>query len=242
MRDRPANPSGQDDESASADGGATSPFERLDSTLDKERYAHFHAISPEKQQRIIQVALEEFANRDYASVSTNVIVERAHISKGLLFHYFGNKQGLYLYLLDHVAQTYYTDFETQIDLEHDDIFSVMQKGTEAKLDMTTHDVLVARLFMRAMTDNLPSQAREFLNQTVDRAYDAFALMVALLDEGKLREGLDRDMVAHTISWACEGLVNHLLATVDPQVESTDCSQMMEYTARYFDFLRRLFYR
>ncbi|MDR2196852.1 MAG: TetR/AcrR family transcriptional regulator [Coriobacteriales bacterium] len=214
----------------------------LASALDEEAYAHFRAIDPEKQQRIIDAALEEFANRDYASASTNAIVKRADISKGLLFHYFGDKQGLYLYLLDHITQEHYAEAAAGIDPACDDIFAIMQKSIEAKLDVTPHDLLATRLYMRAMTDDLPARARAFVSQMTGAAYDTFALMVALLDEDRLRTGLDRDMVVCTINWASEGLVNHLLATVGSQIDNAEFRQMMEYTKQYFDFLRRLFYR
>jgi AcrR family transcriptional regulator len=208
----------------------------------EEPYAHFLAISPEKQQRVIEAALEEFADSDYASASTNAIVRRAGISKGLLFHYFGDKEGLYQYLLDHIAREHYATLETSIDPGRDDFFDIMRKGAEAKLEVMTRDLLATRLYMRAMTDRaLPSRVRKSLDRTVAEAYDVFEAMAALIDEGRLRKGLDKGMVVNTIRWASEGLVNQLLATVEPQVQSAEFSQMMEYTLGYFDFLRCLFY-
>ncbi|MDR2106279.1 MAG: TetR/AcrR family transcriptional regulator; helix-turn-helix transcriptional regulator, partial [Coriobacteriales bacterium] len=180
--------------------------------------------------------------RDYESASTNAIVRRAGISKGLLFRYFGDKQGLYIYLLAFITQEHYAEATDGIDPACDDIFTIMQKSIETKIDVTPRDLLATRLYMRAMTDDLPPRVREFVSQTTGEAYDTFALMAALLDEGRLREGLDRDMVVRTINWASEGLVNHLLATVGSQIDNAEFRQMMEYTKHYFDFLRRLFYR
>jgi len=49
-------------------------------------------IEPEKRDRILNAAIEEFASFPFEKASTNHIVAKAGISKGLLFHYFGSKQ------------------------------------------------------------------------------------------------------------------------------------------------------
>jgi AcrR family transcriptional regulator len=207
-----------------------------------DAYARFHAIAPEKQQRILQAALEEFAAKDYASASTNAIVARAEISKGLLFYYFNDKLGLYLYLLDHVAQELYSDVMTQIDLENDDIFDIMQKTIEAKLDVGLRMMLETRLYLRALTGDIPPRAKEVLGQSVSQGYDTFALMISLLNEDYLKEGLDKEKVIQVINWVGEGITNHLLTNVTLESEGEVYAHMMTYTADYFAFLRSLFYK
>lgn len=51
---------------------------------------------PEKVARILQAALHEFATQGYRAAKTEVIASEAQVSKGLIFHYFGNKANLYL--------------------------------------------------------------------------------------------------------------------------------------------------
>jgi AcrR family transcriptional regulator len=209
---------------------------------EQDAYTHFHAIDADKQQRILQAAMEEFAANDYASASTNAIVKRAQISKGLLFHYFNDKLGLYLYLLDYAAQKLYSDVMGSIDLANDDIFDIMQKTIEAKLGAANRYLLETRLYLRAMTGDIPPRAKEVLSQSVDQAYDALAAMVALLNEDYLREGLDKEKVVQVINWVCEGITNHLLTGVDLETGSDAYEHMLVYTSDYFDFLRTVFYR
>jgi AcrR family transcriptional regulator len=205
-------------------------------------HKHFHAIPPEKQHRILQAALEEFASKDYANASTNAIVVRAQISKGLLFHYFGDKSGLYTYLLDHVAKKLYRDTMATVDIENSDIFDILQKSIEAKFEVAKHSLLETRLYLRAMTGDIPPKAREFLDQSVSQAYDTLALMTSHLSEDYLKEGLDREKVIKIILWACEGITNHLLSTLTPENEDADYVHMMDYTEDYFKFMRSLFYK
>ena len=50
---------------------------------------------------MINAALKVFAKNGYKHASTDDIVKEAGISKGLLFHYFVSKMGLYSFLLDY---------------------------------------------------------------------------------------------------------------------------------------------
>ncbi|MGB7239891.1 MAG: helix-turn-helix domain-containing protein [Rhodococcus sp. (in: high G+C Gram-positive bacteria)] len=54
------------------------------------------ARAAETRQRLIDAAVELFAEADYDKVGVADIVEAADVAHGLLFHYFGNKRGIYL--------------------------------------------------------------------------------------------------------------------------------------------------
>lgn len=58
----------------------------------------FFEQSKNKQDRIMNAALKVFSKSNYKHASTDVIIKEADISKGLLFHYFTNKAGLYSFL------------------------------------------------------------------------------------------------------------------------------------------------
>jgi len=47
------------------------------------------------QQRILEAALEEFAAKGFAGARVDVIARRARINKRMLYHYFGDKEGLF---------------------------------------------------------------------------------------------------------------------------------------------------
>lgn len=61
----------------------------------------FYKLEPDKQQRILEAVLKEFATQGYDKASTNRIVQEAGIAKGMLFYYFKNKQELFRYALQH---------------------------------------------------------------------------------------------------------------------------------------------
>ena len=48
------------------------------------------------RERILDAAMEEFARRGYAGASLNAVWEEKHISKGMIYHHFRDKDELYL--------------------------------------------------------------------------------------------------------------------------------------------------
>ena len=61
----------------------------------------FWNLKKEKQDRMINAALKVFARNGYYRACTDEIVKEAEISKGLLFHYFISKAGLYDFVCDY---------------------------------------------------------------------------------------------------------------------------------------------
>lgn len=82
----------------------------------------FLNLDSEKQNRILNAAINEFAEKGYENASTNDIVKEAGISKGLLFHYFKNKKQLFLFLYDYCIDVSLTEFYKKIDLNERDFF------------------------------------------------------------------------------------------------------------------------
>ncbi len=64
----------------------------------------FFNLPDEKRQKILEAAIDEFAERDYESASVSQIVIQAGIPKGSLYQYFVDKSDLHHYLLELALQ------------------------------------------------------------------------------------------------------------------------------------------
>ena len=93
-------------------------------------------IDSEKRDRVINAAIEEFARFPYEKASTNHIVEKAGISKGLLFHYFDNKQSLYEQLIGFVIDKMYRAVMDRIDWQETDLFERIKQLALVKLEIS----------------------------------------------------------------------------------------------------------
>ena len=129
----------------------------------------FENISEDKRQKIIAACLEEFASKGYKNASTNSMVINAQISKGLLFHYFGNKKNLYLYLLDLSMECFIEKFYSYIEKPNSDIFErVMQRGI-IKMKLAIEEPLMYKLVLEAFID-IPQELEEEITKRYEKLY------------------------------------------------------------------------
>ena len=95
----------------------------------------FFDLNREKQDRMINAALRVFAQNGYRHASTDVIVKEAGISKGLLFHYFTNKIGLFSFLFDYSVKYMIFEYERLISPSETDYFVIRKELERAKLNV-----------------------------------------------------------------------------------------------------------
>ncbi|NLA71494.1 MAG: TetR/AcrR family transcriptional regulator [Clostridiaceae bacterium] len=93
----------------------------------------FQNMDPDKKDRIINAAIEEFSLYPYEKASTNNIVNNAGISKGLLFHYFGNKQDLYEKLIAFVLDKLFNEITSKVEWDERDLFERIKSIVIIKL-------------------------------------------------------------------------------------------------------------
>ncbi|MCL1849440.1 MAG: TetR/AcrR family transcriptional regulator [Clostridiales bacterium] len=86
------------------------------------------------RERILLAAIEEFGRMPYATASTNAIVQKAGVSKGLLFHYFGNKESLYHACVDYVFGQIWDYIKDRLDFPEADIFSRVRHSLRIKME------------------------------------------------------------------------------------------------------------
>ena len=94
--------------------------------------AKFFDVKKEKQDAIINAALKIFAENGYKKASTDVIVKLAGISKGLLFHYFISKQGLYEFVYDYSVKYMTLELTQSVKKDEKDFFEIQKQIEQAK--------------------------------------------------------------------------------------------------------------
>lgn len=95
----------------------------------------FFDLKKEKQDRMINASLKIFALNGYRHASTDDIVAEAGISKGLLFHYFVNKLGLYTFLYDYSVRFMLLELSGCAGGEKEDFFELIRKRENAKMQV-----------------------------------------------------------------------------------------------------------
>ena len=97
--------------------------------------AKFFDLKQEKQDRMVNAALKIFALNGYQHASTDDIVKEAHISKGLLFHYFDSKIGVYSFIYDYAVRYISLELSSAVDPEETSFFEVLKQIEAAKMQV-----------------------------------------------------------------------------------------------------------
>lgn len=71
--------------------------------MAKKRRERVRLDVDERRHQLLELGLELFGEMNYDEVAIDDIAERASISKGLLYHYFGSKRGYYVATIRHGA-------------------------------------------------------------------------------------------------------------------------------------------
>lgn len=163
----------------------------------------FFDLKSEKQDRMINASLKIFAINGYKHASTDDIVKEAGISKGLLFHYFINKMGLYSFLIDYSVK--YMNFEfSRIIGEETDYFSYLEKLETAKLN-----VLKNYPYMNEFIENVVSENRSDIEDSGKAAIqiykDTLSKYRAKLAMPGMKSGVDIEQFENMISYTIKGL-------------------------------------
>lgn len=61
-------------------------------------------LPDERRRLILSAATEAFREAEYSEVSLDDVARRAGVTRGLLHHYFGSKRGLYLAVVEQIAE------------------------------------------------------------------------------------------------------------------------------------------
>lgn len=209
-------------------------------------YPLFLKASEEKQRNIINAALREFSIHSYDTASTNKIVKEAGISKGILFHYFGNKKNLYLYLYEYVLDTYAAaTFET-LDLAELDIFKRFRQLFSLQRNLVQQNPAFFNFINMVSIERSVAVANELeqLNNTKQNySYEKF---LSGIDYSLFKEEVDVTYALDTIKWVLEGISNRYDQQFkDASHDMQEFNQLLDQVAReienYFHFLKSLLY-
>ena len=93
----------------------------------------FFDLKRGKQDRIINAGLKVFAKHGYRHATTDDIVKEAGISKGLLFHYFTNKVGVYVFLMDYSVRFLLLELSRTVKTDTKNYFELLKQMESGKL-------------------------------------------------------------------------------------------------------------
>ncbi len=163
---------------------------------DDAALSTFRHLPPDKQERVLDAALAEFAERGYQAASLNRMVAQAGIAKGSLYQYFPNKEGIFSYIFQYalklVRHTLTTVKEETLE---ENFFLRLEKSLLAGVTFSREHPRIFSLYLKIQFDKNVPFREEFLAAVRRHATEYFASLVRRArSRGELRPGVHQDAV------------------------------------------------
>lgn len=202
-------------------------------------------IDPEKRDRVINAAIEEFARFPYDKASTNHIVEKAGISKGLLFHYFDNKQTLYEQLIGFVIDKMYHAVMDRIDWQETDLFERIKQLALVKLEISRSYPHMFDFLLQMLTYKKAGKVDDIVEiykgYGIDFKQVSEDIYTKNVDYSRFREPTITAEAINIVRWSLEKYGEEQLMRLgaDTRLSFEESAAGMD---RYMDILKQSFYK
>lgn len=147
---------------------------------------------------MINAALKVFALHGYRRASTDDIVKEAGISKGLLFHYFESKIGVYNFIYDYSVRYISLEIKSAINPNENNLFEIIRQMEMAKMFAMRGYPYMQQFLNESMHEDVSEALLtiESKRDELNRLYDSvlaradLSLIPASADAGKIVSMLD----------------------------------------------------
>lgn len=195
----------------------------------------FFDLKKEKQDRIINAALKVFAQNGYKHASTDDIVAEAGISKGLLFHYFINKLGLYTFLYDYSIRFMALELSTGVNREEDDFFALFKQMESAKLQVLKNYPYMQQFIESTKYENV-KEALLATEEKKNSLHEAKENIIRRADLSRFRAEADVGKITNMLTYTVQGIMKRSF------FESSFHPEMVnEEIIAYLDMIKALSY-
>lgn len=205
----------------------------------------FLTLNPEKRERILNAAYDEFAREGYEKASTNRITQAAGISKGVLFYYFGSKQALYQYLAEESMRAVYEGYLCPIGEDSGDFIRryayIAEMKRRAIRELPHAFAFFSSLYLSAAPEVLSPELYARLGRV---RKDGLGKLYEKLDISLFRPDLPPGQVIKMIRYCMDGYeaeLTHELTDWDGSLEGEDFQKWWDRFYAFLGELRTVFY-
>ena len=186
----------------------------------------FYDLNSAKQDKMINAALHLFAINGYRHASTDDIIKEAGISKGLLFHYFESKAGLYSFLIQYSVRFLLFEYDRCIGEERQ-YFEFYEKLENAKLNVIRNYPYMYSFMEKCITETI--ELDEAGLTALNKYKDDMAAYGHGIVYPKLKDGITMYQVDVMLNYTIEGITASHMRESSPDIDALS-KQVAEYIA------------
>lgn len=186
----------------------------------------FFDLSREKQDRMINGAIEVFAKNGFKHASTDDMVKAVDVSKGLWFHYFGSKLGLYTFVYGYSVKYMILELSSVVDADEKNYFEIMKQIEFAKMRIRKSYPYMTMFLEQALTET----DTDILEQTAEDRRIFQEKMTGLIKNGEIPGVTDkarREKIKRMTQYTIDGIVRDKAFSVEPEAVYREIRNYLE---------------
>lgn len=172
----------------------------------------FFDLKKEKQDRMINAALKVFAENGFRRASTDEMVKEAGISKGLLFHYFISKTGLYEFVFDYSVKYLMMEMTSAVNAQETDYFVIRRQMEKAKTVAMKNFPFMQIFLLRAGQEDVP-EAVETVGEMAETLLRMYETILERVDFTSLH-ALSPERLVKIVDYILNGLLADMVREPD----------------------------
>jgi AcrR family transcriptional regulator len=206
---------------------------------DKAMNEKFFNLDDEKKERIINAAMEEFTSSGYDKASTNNIVKNACISKGLLFHYFGSKKKLYIFLYSYGLDIINNKFKDNINFDERDILKLFKELIYVKMELLRTYPNLFDFFISCYLE----KSEEIIQLIQDNNKNViYNKIYNNIDYTLFKDGLDIQKTINIMKWTLEQYSNEYINKIKALGKELNPDEITKDINGYIEIFKTCFYK
>ena len=166
----------------------------------------FLSLPQEKQNRIVDAAMNLFGAVGYKKAYISEIASAAGISKALIFHYFGSKKDLYSYLVYYTGKIVMTEAQEKRDIAGKDFFDRVLVTTQFRLSIKNRYPAMTA-FIESVYNEDEQEVAADVQRLLSIAGDMHSrVTLEPSEKGSLKSGVDPLLLESLMEKYMEGIV------------------------------------
>jgi AcrR family transcriptional regulator len=199
------------------------------------------SMDEDKRNRVINAALEEFS-KGFRKANTDTIVQNSAISKGLLFHYFGTKKELFLFLIRYCTDIISDEFNS-VSFDSRDFLENVWNMSLLSCELTVKYSLVYKFLVPAITSMKTEFPDESLSNYKNPVAEILGNSFKIFDHSLFRDDVDIQKACNVILWAIKGYSDSLMSYGNNLEDYTEHYETIKKElSEYMVLLRKAFYK
>lgn len=197
----------------------------------------FLNLPKEKQNVIIDAALKTFGTNGYKKTSISDIANGAGISKAMVFHYFGTKKALYLYLVNLCGSIMMNEVDEKFDNSITDFFERIKMSSSIEISVMKRHTAIPSFLASAYFEN-DEEVKDEL-QGIFNGGEDFRNKIAFdgMNTSKFKEGIDLKLLMKMLVWMAEGYTKQM-----SNIPVNKIDTMLEEFNECLDMIKNNFYK